>query len=427
MSRSSKLIEVDDQTNRLGIASVLPAATEGDDTVNITEGGEYSFDGLGGADVLDATAANAQVILNLTNVEAVSASAFDDVINLTDLTGVLNIDAGTGLDVVDFSNALLGVDVNIDGRFLNVESYIGSNHDDAFAITRTGSYSIDGGTGFNALTFGNTAFNLNLNVFDVSIDEATNIASITGSVANGGADNVEFTNIQALSFGSGDDYIVATTANDDLSGGEGNDFLFGGQGNDEFLGGGGNDELRGGQGSDIIDGGAGADIIYGARDSDTINGGNGQDILRGGIGDDIIHGDLGNDIINGGFGTNTLFGGDGADTFTFQNALAVDSVMDFTALDRINVHNLLNVVDYEQGDDLEVTWNNNFRFTSDVDNNSVLEVLLTEAGARITGTTAGWHGVATFEGVADLTIANLITSGQLVDQVDATNYFPLPF
>ncbi len=83
-------------------------------------------------------------------------------------------------------------------------------------------------------------------------------------------------------------YVLTTSADNEISGGDINDYLQGADGNDIFYGNGGNDKLYGGGGNDVLDGGAGSDILYGGTDNDVLDGGAGRDSLYGEGGDDIF-------------------------------------------------------------------------------------------------------------------------------------------
>ncbi|MDF1501096.1 MAG: hypothetical protein P1P76_11565 [Anaerolineales bacterium] len=68
---------------------------------------------------------------------------------------------------------------------------------------------------------------------------------------------------------NGNDLILGSAGDDDLSGGNGADCI---------VGGGGNDNLNGGQkGNDILLGGEGDDSLKGGQDTDICNGGPGTD------------------------------------------------------------------------------------------------------------------------------------------------------
>lgn len=99
--------------------------------------------------------------------------------------------------------------------------------------------------------------------------------------------------------GSGDDFVLGNTADNDLEGRAGDDTLLGTLGNDR---------LSGGEGNDILDGGPGEDMLYGGLDLDELFGGPGNDALYGGEGNDLLH---------GGEGADSLYGEGGRDTATY--------------------------------------------------------------------------------------------------------------
>ncbi len=75
-----------------------------------------------------------------------------------------------------------------------------------------------------------------------------------------------------------------------------------------------------------------APYLVSTSGNDIIGGGNQADIINGGSGDDIIYGRTGNDIIDGGAGTDILIGDDingisiGADTFLFGRGSGSDTI-----------------------------------------------------------------------------------------------------
>src|SRR5262249_11578146 len=68
-----------------------------------------------------------------------------------------------------------------------------------------------------------------------------------------------------------------------------------------------------------------------------ILGGVGDDVLTGASGDDRLAGQDGNDRIVGGPGDDVLSGGKGIDVFVFKAAFGKDTVLDFSANDRIEL------------------------------------------------------------------------------------------
>ncbi|NJO45817.1 MAG: calcium-binding protein [Oscillatoriales cyanobacterium RM2_1_1] len=140
--------------------------------------------------------------------------------------------------------------------------------------------------------------------------------------------------------------ILALGGDDFLIGSSQIDFINGNQGDDLLAGAGGNDLIRGGKGDDAIAGDSGNDIINGNRDRDLLQGGEGDDFLRGGKDNDTLQGGAGNDILIGDLGTDVLSGGTGADQFILATSpelqtdvLLADVIMDlsFTEGDRIRV------------------------------------------------------------------------------------------
>ncbi|HZH11207.1 MAG TPA: heparin lyase I family protein [Microvirga sp.] len=105
-----------------------------------------------------------------------------------------------------------------------------------------------------------------------------------------------------------------------ITGGAGNDILQGTAEQDSILGGNGRDTLYGKAGNDFLNGQAGNDFLNGQAGNDTLSGGSGDDVLHGLEGNDRLYGDDGNDRLVTGMNQNTLTGGNGADVFDF-NAL----------------------------------------------------------------------------------------------------------
>lgn len=101
-----------------------------------------------------------------------------------------------------------------------------------------------------------------------------------------------------IRLGAGDDRLVATGAEGDLS-------IDAGDGDDEVIGGEGDDLIRGGNGDDVLNGGNGDDVLDGGEGNDLLIGGEGDDFLFGRGGDDTLIGGEGNDLLDGGEGNDT--------------------------------------------------------------------------------------------------------------------------
>jgi len=290
---------------------------------------------------------------------------------------VVNFSSGTV--TYDEENALsIGSNRALDGfgfndSFYQIESVIGSAHDDIFISHPTIDNDFDGGAGEDTVSFAaaTNAIEANLNNGGVDEDQdgtldedtLTNIENLVGSDhddtlrgdANAnklwggdGADEIRAGSGADTIYGEdGDDNVYAQNDNDTVYGGSGDDILRGENGDDTLYGGDDDDDLYGGSGADTLYGDAGLDVLEGNDGNDIIYGGDGIDTLRGHNDNDTLYGEGGNDNLVGGNGDDILYGGDGndklwgeagADTFqmitqatTFNGN--VDWIMDFSLTD----------------------------------------------------------------------------------------------
>jgi len=232
-------------------------------------------------------------------------------------TGTNVLVGGGGIDTVDYSDASIGVYVNLLEGTAN-----GSFRRD----TLSGIENIQGSP------FGDTLIG----------NEESNVI-----IGGGGSDLIEAS--------SGNDYLHGNAGNDTLDGGSGTDLAFyqtgigavnvnlatglafGGDGNDSLIsienlvGSLFNDTLSGDDGANFLGGYGGNDDLSGAAGNDTLHGDDGDDTLTGGSGDDFLDGGAGNDtaifsgpqsgylITQTGVGNylvGDLRGGNGVDTLT---------------------------------------------------------------------------------------------------------------
>lgn len=105
-------------------------------------------------------------------------------------------------------------------------------------------------------------------------------------------------------------YIVGTSWDDRLLGGNGPDLIEGLGGHDAISGAYGDDLIYGGPGDDLIYGGF---LVYGGPDDDALYGGSGDDLIAGLSLSDLIYGGYGDDLIRGGALDDALYGGPGSD------------------------------------------------------------------------------------------------------------------
>ena len=141
----------------------------------------------------------------------------------------LNISAGAGNDVIDFSG-------------ININTYVDAGDGNDLVTGGGGNDTITGGAGKNTIYGGDGNDRLN---------------------GSGSPDQL---------YGqAGDDRLYGNGGNDHLDGGGGVDRLFGGDGNDTLLGGSSNDKLYGQ---------AGDDVLYGQGQADLLDGGDGMDAAQ---------------------------------------------------------------------------------------------------------------------------------------------------
>jgi Ca2+-binding RTX toxin-like protein len=124
---------------------------------------------------------------------------------------------------------------------------------------------------------------------------------------------IVFTERPPIIGSDGDDILLGTACDDQISGGDGNDRIDGNEGDDVIYGGCGDDRIVGGDGDDVIYGGAGNDVLWGGIGNDVLSGGDGNDRLFGGLGNDILSGGSHNDKLFGDQGNDILIGGSGRD------------------------------------------------------------------------------------------------------------------
>lgn len=232
--------------------------------------------------------------------------------------GIDTLNGGEDLDVIDYSASNAAVSVNLDtwvalyghaqGDVLSgVDGIIGS----AFNDTLIG-YNQSGLTG-----------DVYTNVFYGGLGNDYMDGAGSNDALYGGADN------DTVLGGTGDDQTYGGDGSDALYGGTGNDIVDGGAGDDILDGGTGNDTLLGDAGNDALAGGLGNDSLFGGTGIDGLLGGDGADTLYGGDGGDSLSGGAGADYLVGGEGSDTFFGGLG-DTIDGAEDGSENDVLDLT-------------------------------------------------------------------------------------------------
>ncbi|MEP3888887.1 MAG: calcium-binding protein [Hellea sp.] len=401
----------------------------GFDTSNVTDvdGGTgtdtFSFVGFGGNYSVDLNAGEMRqlssntLLVNLTDVENISAGDGNDVLTGDNADNVLN--GGGGNDIID-------------GGF--------------------GLDTMDGGTGIDTL--------------DVSFFSSTYVWNMVTGVTNFGGETA--INFENAIMGAGDDDITGTAGNNIIDGGDGGDTLDGAGGTDtlsyarsdaavsvdlgfntasgghadgdsisnfeNLIGSDFDDDLTGTSGANVLDGGDGNDTINSGNGNDTMNGGAGDDLLEGSNGVNVYNGDAGDDTLQilGFTAGNTFDGGADNDTFSFEtfgsdyianlNTGVYDRVATGQASTLANIENIT----AGAGDDI-LTGNgqdniliggsgndtiNALTGTNTVDAGSGNDTVIFQSGANLLGSYDGGSGTDTFDagaGWSNLVTINLTT------------------
>lgn len=97
---------------------------------------------------------------------------------------------------------------------------------------------------------------------------------------------------------------------------------------DQLLGDDAANRLYGNAGNDLLDGRSGNDVLYGGAGNDTLLGYLGDDTLSGGTGADHLEGGAGNDTLEGGVDDDHVYGGAGDDTYVFMRGEGHDVIVE---------------------------------------------------------------------------------------------------
>ena len=316
-------------------AGMVFNGTAGGDVLASGSGADQFF-GKGGIDTVSYSFAAGSITIDL----AASSSTW-----LGEAAG----DNFNSIEIIEGSNNGLG-DVLLGDGGDNIIRGLGS-HD--FINGRGGADTLDGGDGNDVLVGGLGDDTLNggsgrdeINYVGVNQNLYISLQNGDGMVVtltNLGHD--DFTSIENVHTGNGNDQIDGSNDANSLYGDNGNDKLIGYYGNDELFGGAGNDTMEGGDGADTVHGGGGIDTIQfynlnfwgvtvsldetgsgiaysgagndtfdgitnivGTQENDVIGGNSAANWLYGSGGGDTIYGGSGNDIIEGGDWADNLFG-----------------------------------------------------------------------------------------------------------------------
>ena len=311
--------------------------TSGGETIVVTRSGSGS-----GTDVtVTGTSADGIGSDNYNNIEEVNitAGAGDDTFDIFDAFDN-TFDGGAGTDTADYSSTpgsytiifdsstqitVTGTNVGTD-ILLNIENVVTGSGDDTFDLTDPNDNVVDGGSGDDTLTTNMSGTFSGV----ITIVRSGNDVTVTGSGygtdtylnmekvnvnSNSGADEFRPTDSNDNDFdaGGGIDWIdyrfitgtggVNVNLTTGIATGDGTDVLANFEnirGTDQA------DDLTGDGNANEIQAQDGADTLSGLGGNDTLDGGAGNDTLLGGDNDDILTGGTGDDSINGGNNTDTF-------------------------------------------------------------------------------------------------------------------------
>jgi Ca2+-binding RTX toxin-like protein len=280
---------------------------------------------------LDASAVAGDVFVQSLGDAAdhILGGAGNDYINAGRILGDV-LDGGGGFNVVSFLNA--GANVSVSLLLEGAAQDIGGGR----MVTISHFEGLRGGFGNDTLTGDDNANwidtvggsdTVNANGGD-DLVVASDLASGAAMVLNGGSgsDTLSFEGFD----NSGVTFSLALQGSSQAAGGitvtasgfenlSGTDFF-----DDNLTGDGNANKLFGGDGNDTLAGGGGNDVlygdaIYGPKYTDAGHiGWSGFTVTETGSGNDVLDGGAGNDTLVGGSAADTLTGGTGADTFVYD-------------------------------------------------------------------------------------------------------------
>lgn len=210
----------------------------------------------------------------------------------------------------------------------------------------------------------------------VVFNRAVTLTLVPGtSIAYGGGLQTRLSGIEIFNLSRFADSFTGRGARDEVYGGAGNDTLRGMAGDDNLNAGDGRDVIYGGDGGDAISafGSSGGKRLYGDAGRDFISLGTGNDTVFGGSGNDLIqmfNGDASTDIITCGTGDDTVTWRDGADSL--YGGAGQDEIQ-FVFTGRVTL-------------DLRLATQTITENGVGVQFSGFEDVIVTSAGARVTGT-----------------------------------------
>lgn len=279
----------------------------GDDTLNGGDNIDRLFGGAG-RDTLNGGAGN-DTLLGETDDDTLNGGAGNDA--LIAGSGNDTLDGGAGNDLHQGGD---GNDIFLHNA--GADEFVGGYFD--------GNTFVDNGIDLIDYSAASSGIDIDL------------AGARAGAGAAAGDVHVGIENVLGTNF---DDRVEGDLADNDIHGLGGNDTLLGGGGADTLHGDGGNDTLTGGDGNDILLGGSGDDVLDGGAGSDRLEGGAGNDTIIAVDGGDIIIGGTGNDTLFGGIGSDVYIFDRQSGSDTIHNFDPLNSTDFLQTSDDVNPRN----------------------------------------------------------------------------------------
>ena len=266
---------------------------DSDNTIKTASGGHAAGDKIKFGSFENITgSAHGDTLTGDNNANTLKGGAGSDTLKGDDGDDILDggpsgdtLDGGDGEDTATYADATEGVTIDLSSvsesnnvvtirnsggrgdargdRFIDIEKFIGSDHDDTF-IAGPEVDNVDGGGGSNTISYQSSRDPVEVvlpdsgssSTQDINQDESrennnyakgdilTNIDNIIGSNVSSGTATIHGDSDQfhdVLTGNSNDNEIDGRGGDDSINGGGGNDTLIGGSGSDTLTGGGGTD------------------------------------------------------------------------------------------------------------------------------------------------------------------------------------------
>lgn len=233
------------------------------------DGGDF-IDGGGGGDVLSFGQIS-DLVVDASNISNIGKLSFTGTSDMA-LTGTF---AGMTLD----AKVTAGFGADISGASVTFLQFLGGSGDDTLAFG--GDYStndfIDGGRGFDTVSFNAPSLTLNLDGHFESVEKvvllgAASSYNVTLDTDFDPLQSTTFIDASALTDASSSLHLDASrqyTTFVNIAGGAGDDVITGSGNFDTITGGAGDDVIKGGNDGDTLTGGSGSDTFVYAADTDS--------------------------------------------------------------------------------------------------------------------------------------------------------------